>query len=393
MGYSRALRYNRSVRIFTYLFLTISILVFLTHYFLIGQAVYGDGRFYYSYARSLALQGSLDIKDELTHTFSPQDNNIPQRTSEQFTGYPVQSLGPALFWAPIINITHRIAQRVNLLSNGYSDIYQISVGIFSIVLASLAFHRLGNHLLKTLRPAIVFTTLLLLWAGTNLFFYTAIDNINTHFFSFSLSAIALCEYLDKKSPSLIFTGLLAGLALQNRQLDILFHLGIFAAYFSANRKITDLFKFSVMALISLLPQLYVWQFQFGSFMPPMAGQGFWSFSPRSLIDIFFALPQGLLFTAPVVMIALLYMLLRPKDKFTLYSSISFLIFILLISSWWSPMGGAAYGPRFLITFYPLLAIVLGNTLKHAPSSHLAIFSTIFISLSLLQTFIFLYVSP
>ena len=365
----------------------------MAHYFLIGQAVYGDGRFYYSYARSLALQGDLDIKDELTHAFSPQDNNTQSDKEESFTGYPVQSLGPSLFWAPVLYVSNHLALRLGLLSNGFSDIYQISVGLFSIALSALAFHRLGKLLSKKLKSITVFLTLILVWAGTNLFFYTAIDTINTHFFSFSLSVFALCEYLEKKQPSLLLTGLLTGLALQNRQLDILFHLGLFAAYFISHLRIADLIKYTSFILLASLPQLLVWNFQFSSPLPPMAGEGFWRFSPFSILSIFFDLPQGLLFTAPIMLIASLLILFKTKSKYIYFSSISFVLFIILIGFWWSPLGGAAYGPRFLITFYPIFTLVVSSRLKLLHTRSLMIFALIFVTLSLLNTLYFLYVSP
>ncbi|KKT34611.1 MAG: hypothetical protein UW35_C0005G0012 [Candidatus Collierbacteria bacterium GW2011_GWF2_44_15] len=381
------------MRLFTLIFLTISSLVFLAHYFLIGQAVYGDGRFYYSYARSLALQGNLDIKDELTHTFSPQDNNKETKTIEEFIAYPVQSFGPAMFWTPILFVSHLIAQKMGLLANGFSDIYQISAGLLSIALTAYAFHRLGKLLLKTFKPAVVFLTLLLVWAGSNLLFYTAIDNLNTHFFSFTLATLTLCEYLDKKKPSLIFTGLLAGLAFQNRQLDLLLHLGLFLAYFTNKHKLTDLLRFFLSTLLVTIPQLMVWNFQFGSFLPPMSGDGFWKFSPSSIANIFFDLPNGLFFTAPVIFISGIFLTFQKKPRYMLYAFFSLLAFLLITSFWWSPLGGASFGPRFLITFYPLLALSLAEKIKSMSYSKIIPFTVIFISLNLIHSLIFLYVSP
>lgn len=381
------------MRIFTCLFLIISCLVFLAHYFLIGQAVYGDGRFYYSYARSLAIQGDLDIKDELTHPFSPEGNNLSGSKPEEFSGYPVQSLGPSLIWAPIIALQHQIALRSGLLANGFSDVYQIAVGLASIFLTGLALHRLGNLIEKIYSQKIAILTLLLTWAGSNLFFYTAIDNINTHFLSFSLASFALSEYLGKKKPSLFLTGIMAGLAFQNRQMDIIFHASLFLAYLWRGKRISGLFKFTVPFALVILPQLIVWRFQFGSLLPPMTGSGFWNFDPASIFNILVMPPQGLLFTAPAMFLALLFLFSFKTDRFIRFAGLSLIAFLAINTFWWSPTGGASFGQRFLIVYYPLLSLVLASLLKKVPSTKTFIFTAIITLLNLAHTFIFLYWNP
>ena len=378
---------------FATIFLIISSVVFLSHYFLIGQAVYGDGRFYYSYARSLALQGNLDIKDELSHTFSPQDNNLTSQNTTEFTTYPVQSLGPALFWTPVLKITNIIAQKIKLTANGYSDIYQISVGLFSILFTSTAFCFLGKLLLSRFKPSTTFFTLLLVWAGTNLFFYTAIDNINTHFFSFSLAVFTLYQYLGKKKPSLLLAGVLTGLAFQNRQLDVLFHIALFIAFFLKDRKLSSLFSYALSGLTAVIPQLLVWLFQFGSVLPPMAGQDFWRLTSQTFLSIIFDLPQGLLFTAPIMLLAVIALPLITKDRYLKFGAISFVAMLIITSFWWSPLGGASYGPRFLIIFYPLLSISLAALVEKISMQKLLILTSLFILINMAHTLHFLYISP
>jgi len=381
------------VKRFTTIFLIVSFIVFLSHYFLIGQAVYGDGRFYYSYARSLALQGNLDIKDELTHSFSPQGNNSNVPDTTEFTTYPVQSLGPALFWAPVLKIINSIAETINLAANGYSDIYQISIGLFSILLTSAAFYFLGKLLLNRFKPSTAFFTLLLVWSGTNLFFYTAIDNINTHFFSFSLAVFTLYQYLGKKKPSLLLTGLLAGLAFQNRQPDVLFHIALFLAFLVKDRKLTSIFLYTLSGLTAVTPQILVWLFQFGSVFPPMASQSFWRFTPLTFLSIIFDLPQGLLYTAPIMLLAIVAMPLITKDRYLKFGAISFVATLVITSFWWSPLGGASYGPRFLIIFYPLLSISLATLIEKLTTRKLLILTPLFILINLTHILHFLYISP
>lgn len=381
------------MRLFTWVFLIISSFVFLAHYLVIGQAVYGDGRFYYSYARSLAIEGNLDIKDELTHIYSSQFNNTRTPAIQKFTGYPVQSLGPALFWTPIIFLANIVARPNGLTANGYSDIYQLSVGLFSILLSAVAFEKIGRFLLKKYKPLTVFFTLFLTWTATNLFFYTAIDTVNTHFFSFSLAAIALLEYLDNKKPSLLLTGILAGLAFQNRQMDIIYHLSFFLVYFSQKRKITDLLTYTAAGFIAILPQIYVWHLQFGSYLPPLTGAKFWQPDPVSFVNIIFNLPNGLLFTAPIMVIASLFLPSLFRNRYIKWASVSFLLTLIVLSFWFSPTGGASYGQRFLLVFFPLFSLSLAKVLSKISSLKVILFTLLLTALSLVHTFIFLLISP
>jgi len=49
--------------------------MFLGHFWLVGQAVYGDGRYYWAAARSMWIDHDLYLKNELRHHYSPVSNN------------------------------------------------------------------------------------------------------------------------------------------------------------------------------------------------------------------------------------------------------------------------------------------------------------------------------
>jgi len=61
--------------------------VFLAHWWVVGSAVWGDGRFYYSYARSLGV-------DMVVNKYS---------------------IGPAIFWLPGFLIAHLLVRGVGFL--------------------------------------------------------------------------------------------------------------------------------------------------------------------------------------------------------------------------------------------------------------------------------------
>ena len=61
--------------------------IFLFEYAIVGQAVYGDGRYYWAFTRSLYFSNDIDISDEMAHFYSPESNN-----TELFFGTVAQEL-------------------------------------------------------------------------------------------------------------------------------------------------------------------------------------------------------------------------------------------------------------------------------------------------------------
>ncbi len=127
------------MRVFLLSVFFILLSLFLFEYKIVGQAVYGDGRYYWAFTRSLYFSQNIDISDEMDHYYSPKNNN----TATYFGHIPAQadktklithsfSLGISLFWLPfylIADIVVLIGQALGfpVVRNGYSDVYQIIV--------------------------------------------------------------------------------------------------------------------------------------------------------------------------------------------------------------------------------------------------------------------------
>src|SRR5690242_13769052 len=80
---------------------------FLLEYKVVGQAVYGDGRYYFAITRSLYFSRNIDVSDEMAHHYSPDSNNTPayfghdpsfaEKTKVVTNSF---SLGVSLIWLP-----------------------------------------------------------------------------------------------------------------------------------------------------------------------------------------------------------------------------------------------------------------------------------------------------
>jgi hypothetical protein len=147
--------------------------VFLLHYIIVGQAVYGDGIFYYAFTRSIYKDHDIQFKNELGHHYSHENNNRAVEEPLGYvhdytkTGYTVNRypIGAPIFWLPaffladtISHIAHFFNSSISTL--GYSDIYQICVGISNILFVSIGLYILSFELKKYFSNSIVLSTLI-----------------------------------------------------------------------------------------------------------------------------------------------------------------------------------------------------------------------------------------
>lgn len=133
--------------IWVWFFLWISIILFsafLLEFKLVGQAVYGDARYYMGFTRSLYFNQNVDISDEMYHYWSPESNNSPAgfesvpswQKSIKDTTYNF-SLGISVIWLPIYFLADMLVLILSksgfyFVRNGYSDPYQIILGFGNI---------------------------------------------------------------------------------------------------------------------------------------------------------------------------------------------------------------------------------------------------------------------
>lgn len=112
--------------------------LFLGHYWLVGQAVYGDGRYYWAVARSMWIDHDLDLTNELRHHYSPVSNNTfyeqidpaPMHEDERKQAFFLP-IGTSIAWLPWMAVGGAVAP----VKNGYSDAYQMSVGLGAVIYA------------------------------------------------------------------------------------------------------------------------------------------------------------------------------------------------------------------------------------------------------------------
>lgn len=162
-----------------------------------GQIIGGDTTYYYSYLRSIAIDGNFDISNEVTLYNSKY--RAPG-TPEMAPDY-VFSIGPALLWLPFFLLGHFIALGLNAFgaginADGFSLFEQrfVAAGSFLYGLAGL-FLTVG-FLRKYFRRETAEWGMIVTFASTSIFYYLLFDPLMSH--SVEIFSIGLMLFLSEK---------------------------------------------------------------------------------------------------------------------------------------------------------------------------------------------------
>lgn len=335
--------------------------VFLAHYKIVGNGVWGDGRYYYSYVRSLVIDGDFNFVNELQH-FS-----ISARETK--TGMRV-NMGPAIFWLPFFLLAHLIAR-----GDGYSHIYQIFTGLGAVFYGTLGLYYSFLLTKEYFSKKIALVAILGIWLGSNLFFYTAVDPINSHPTSFLVASILIYYWhkflKNKKLGLLVILGLLVGFLGMIRNQDMIIALPIvISLVWVSKESIKEFFSrigiFMASLILGFLPQLIVWKIVYGEIKSPyfiFGGQFNW-LNPQ-ILSVLFSSNNGLFYYSPILVLSLVgfYYLYKKNNLLTISATLSFLVYLYVVASWYLWWGGAAYGGRAFISLMPFFILGIAALLE------------------------------
>jgi len=372
------------------------------------KVIDSDGIGYYEYLRAAVIyndfsysyifDGNDRVSPELAELYLYK--NGEKRANKYYAG-------TALLLLPFFSIAHLLSILLGYELNGYSQIYQYFVSIATLFYLLLTFYYLKKLMNEYKIPPFISAFILaLLYLGTNLFFYTTMAPAYSHLYS--LFSISMFLYYSKKTctrfshKSLILASVAFGLAVLIRPTNgiILLALPFLAGngnilrdtilkYFRSWKHVV----FSIAIIISIVfIQLILYKIQTDKYI-------IWSYKGHSfdlldphLFAMLFGFRKGLFIYIPISFLAFLSVFYLIRKQFyefiTLLSAI--MIILYFFSTWCGWAGGASYGPRMLIEFYPLLFLPLGIFTSQAckrilPIVVFIILSGIFISFNLIQT--------
>ncbi|MBX2979171.1 MAG: hypothetical protein KF905_07760 [Flavobacteriales bacterium] len=287
--------------------------------------------------------------------------------------------GVAMLQAPFYLLGHGIALMVGIPAYPYGPLDHVIVDVAAPVLASLALLFLFLVLRRRYGDRLSAWMLLALFAGSNLFFYTIGDPGMSHVYSFFLFAFLMFSVdqwfrVQEGSYGLVLIGVTAGLIVLVRPTNALFLLAVPFVVLSdqssvwqtikANVTLPRIFLVTVPALMVWVPQLFYWQYAYGSALTwPYIDEGFTNWASPELVRFWFAPNNGLFPYSPlfaIVIWAAWIMWRRGERAVGAAALITFMAVSYLGASWWVWHFGCGFGSRTMVEYLALFAIPLAG---------------------------------
>lgn len=364
-----------------FLLFVFSFLIFIYHTLYTKHAIYGDGNGYYSYTQAIYFDKSLNFDPIYEHLSNFQGRNyiFSRIFWEPDPGpfgikYNPFTIGTPLFWIPSMGFISLINNFFALGASRFDLIYELGPGITGIVLILSGLYFLEKYLQILFPKKSVWWVPLLLYFGSNIFYYTAFEPALSHEPSFFLVSFLLWWTKKDNFKNFFLLGILSGLLAIVRMVDSLLLIPIII---QARPGLKNLPAILSGFLIGLFPQLVNQYLQFGSIViNPYFTQkaGTWEINFVHFLQHLFSAKRGLFFWTPVYFLGF-YGLVKSKKYFLFIFSIFLLWFV---SSSWSAYLSAGFGQRFSFSASAFFAIGIVEIFKDLRKEEIFIYSMPFI---------------
>lgn len=360
---------------------------------LFRPAIHGiDTVGYYSWLRSVAIQGSLDVSDEFAALgYGGERELMP--TGYQRNEYPV---GSAVLWAPFFGLGHLVALAGGLLGatwrpDGYSPPYIVATALGSSLYALGGLWLLFRLLRRMVSIGSALWACLTAFVASPLLFYATAHPLMSHANDMALHALLLVLWMQPGAPTArrrfvlgLTIGLAASVRLQNAILFI-WPLGEEALWWVRRRAqglalAQHLATLGMGALLGMLPQLIVWRVVYGRWVVlnpyGLSGMGEYKWASPHFGDVLFS-AKGLFSWTPAYLLGvggLIWVLARGESalsaasghdlpggslrRMAAFVAGNLLLLVYVIGSWQVWTGAAAFGQRFLASCILALAVGL-----------------------------------
>lgn len=252
----------------------------------------------------------------------------------------------------------------------------IAIGGFLYGMIGLVF--LAAALRRKFSEAATFWTILSVFLGTNLFYYTMRSPAMSHVYSFFLFAFTIWYlprfYKRQTVWHYLLLGFVTGLTVLIRPTNAVLLLFIFLYEVYTKTDLRE--RFSLMlqawgkvivaglaAFVVFIPQLWYWYEMTGSVLRySYVNESFKYWLQPKIAAVLFDVQNGLFLYSPMALLMVVGIILgiRRKDYQGPTLGIIFIIVTYLFASWWAWWFGGAFGHRCYVEFYALFAIPLAG---------------------------------
>jgi len=331
-----------------------------------GYYIYLPATFYYHFDTH-KMPADLDVLTGGGFSLDTLNNKIDTK----------YTYGVALMASPFF-ATAALVSRIAGYDNekGFSMLFMRMMSLAAVIYLILGLWFLKKFLDHYFQPVVSFFVILMIFLGTNLFYYSLIDGMMSHvysFFLFSLFLFALKRYQGLESRRwFIVLCITLSLAILIRPTNVLLLL-LFFGWDAAgpaewlNRAKTFLkprFSLSFLSILFIifLPQLIYWKYLSGNWLHfSYRGEGFTNFFHPKIAEVLFSPVNGLLTYTPLVfffLAGIFVMLFRKKQNGWLVAGL-FAMVTLICASWKMWYFGCSFGQRSYIEYFTILAVPFG----------------------------------
>ncbi len=329
-----------------------------------------DVKYYYCYLPAIFIHHDIHLKyyDEDSSRYAyqivplkaPNGNNLIKMTC-----------GVAVYCSPFFFVAHFYSLHWGT-PDGYSTPYKMWLIFGGAFYCCLALFFLRKILLRYFSDRVTTLTLLSIYLGTNLFYYSYFEGLMSHvyaFFSFVMVLWFTLRWHAKPQWSNAFAlGFFCGMSLLVRPTDgIIILIPLLYGVYSRETLISksQLFKkkflqLLIAALAFLLPnslQIWYWKAITGHWIfYSYLGEKFNWLHPH-ILDGLFSYRKGWLLYTPVMLFAIagLFFCRKRLKEFYFPVVTFFVINAYLVFTWWCWWYGGSFGMRTMIESYALLA--------------------------------------
>lgn len=336
------------------------------------QEIYSDKAHYYFYLPATFIYG-WDVKKFPKNVQKEYEDFILAKGNSKIV--LKATYGVALLCSPFFLVTNWIAKTWKLLPNGFSRFYQEMTIVPAIFYLVLGLFFLYKFLLNYVDKWTSYLTILLIFAGTNLYFYSIDDGLMSHvysFFLFSVYLFLLRKFLHQEKRSLLLfsvISLVITIAILIRPTNVVLLFLMLFLDIDSVKTIIDRFRiffspilvliFICVAFLVFLPQFFYWKYLTGHFIYySYPRESFSLYSHPQVLQILFAPLNGLILYTPFVIffIAGIIIMIRKKKPNGILIGGLFLLITYIFSSWHCWYYGGSFGSRPFVEFYSVFAL-------------------------------------
>ena len=285
--------------------------------------------------------------------------------------------GVALLVSPFFLAAHAVATLAGIdEQQGFSTLFSRFMDVAAAFYLVLGLFFLKRFLRNYFREALQYFIILVVFLGTNLFYFSMEDGLMSHvysFFAISLFLFAMKEFLADNSRYRYFLLMAVSLGLMFVIRPTNCVVGFFFLFWDAEsgKEILRRLKMVLhpgkllpllgIMFLFMIPQMIFWKLGHGTYIYLKYGETFTHTTDPKFAEVWFSTLNGLVPWSPVnlfIMLAMIFMVIR-GDKNSIGVLVLFLGISYMAASYKIWYMGCGFGNRLFVEFYPLFCVPFG----------------------------------